>query len=267
MEDETRIATFIVLGCCVMFFLVLAIIVFVVRYQRRILQKELKIKQMENEHQLTVFAAAISAEENQKQTIAANLHDTINPNLSVALQYLRQFAAENKNTAIQEKLSGCENLIRTSLEGIREACYDLVPITLNKLGLAKAIGHLIYDIRNSTLPAASFHLSNSRNLPAALNSKIDLPVLRIAQELLNNVIKHSAASWLDASLYIDDKELTLEIKHDGRGLVQADLETVGDRGLGLRSIQSRVLLLQGTITYSKGPDNIYSSRVTVPIVG
>lgn len=83
MQTQENIALLIAFGCLIMFLLIIVIIMFVAIYQRKMSLKEARIQMMEQEKQIALFRAATEAEEQQKEKIAHNLHDEINPLLAL----------------------------------------------------------------------------------------------------------------------------------------------------------------------------------------
>ena len=73
------------------------------------------------------------------------------------------------------------------------------------------------------------------------------------QELLNNILKHSGASFINVTQEVSEDSFVLRIKHDGTGLTQDVYESLTKRsgGLGLKNIQSRLQVLDGKIAFQK----------------
>ena len=86
-------------------------------------------------------------------------------------------------------------------------------------------------------------------------------LFRIAQEALNNALKHAAARSVVVRLCGDAERITLEVTDDGRGLTLRPSEAKG--GLGLTSMKERVAQLQGTLTMDSTPGK--GTRVTVEV--
>jgi two-component system, NarL family, sensor kinase len=250
-----------------MFLLVLSIILFVVKYQRKVYQKEVALKELENEKQRAVFAAAFEAEERQKEAIAGNLHDTINPSLSLAVSTLETLYQPMSATQVTETTAHVTGLIDSSIQGIREACFDLVPQTLRHMGLFKALEHLVFNIRRAGKTSAIFSLHNPGHIAEDRLKPFQLNVFRITQELLNNILKHSGASRINVNLMLQDSALVLEISFNGRGISDEDVAALAPRGFGLRSVQSRALLLKGEVKYRKEVEGMNYSTLVVPLVG
>jgi signal transduction histidine kinase len=78
-----------------------------------------------------------------------------------------------------------------------------------------------------------------------------LQLYRIIQEVINNIIKHSEATHVSISARSDAQELIIDITHDGIGISSEMIAqlTQTEKGIGLKSIQSRVQLIHASIQY------------------
>lgn len=84
-------------------------------------------------------------------------------------------------------------------------------------------------------------------------------IYRVFQELLNNIVKHSAASKASISSRVEEGTLTIEIKDNGKGL-PTDLWEKSDN-LGLKNIKSRVNYLGGNITLDNSDGTFFHIQI------
>ncbi len=94
----------------------------------------------------------------------------------------------------------------------------------------------------------------------------ELLVFRVIQELVNNILKHSNASFIHITQNYQDGKFFIRIHHDGRGITQNDFDKLNKSamGLGLKNIQSRIRVLHGGITFEKDISQTYF-KVTLDI--
>ena len=99
-----------------------------------------------------------------------------------------------------------------------------------------------------------------------LKPENELIIFRIIQELVNNILKHSNASFIHLTQNTSGQRFFIRLHHDGRGLTQADFEKLGKSnvGLGLKNIQSRLKVLQGKIFFEKDMSQTYY-KVTIEL--
>jgi signal transduction histidine kinase len=95
----------------------------------------------------------------------------------------------------------------------------------------------------------------------SLTPTLEEALFRIAQEALNNALKHAAARSVVVRLRGEDECVTLEVADDGRGSALLTTDVKG--GLGLTSIKERVAQLQGTLTLDSAPGA--GTRVSVEV--
>jgi signal transduction histidine kinase len=138
-----------------------------------------------------------------------------------------------------------------------------MPPTLKNFGLESAVNDLFQKISGSGTINAScrFHDYRSR-----LRPEQELLIFRVIQELVNNILKHSNASFIHITQNYNDSKFFIRIHHDGRGITQTDFDKLNKSaaGLGLKNIQSRMRVLQGNINFEKDMSQTYF-KVTLEI--
>jgi len=252
MQSQENIAVLIAVGCLAMLVLVIAIIMFVAIYQRKILLKEAKIKLIESEKQIDLFKASVQAEEQQKEKIARNLHDEINPLLSVLkLNLSRHRIQAQKNTFDPDSLKADSEIIDKAIEGIRTTCMDLIPSFLFEFGFLKSIEDYIYTHKQHENYSVEIENTTQPEDINVFDKQAQLAIYRVCLELLNNIFKHSACKHFKMSVQKNDEALVLEFSHDGKGFTNEDIEvyTEKSKGLGLKSLKARALILNAKIDY------------------
>src|SRR5207253_3704293 len=134
---------------------------------------------------IEIFMATINTEERQKEDIARNLHDTINPNLSTVQRLLKTHRENLESITVDAgKVTICEEMVAQCVIGIREACFDLVPHALSHMGLVKAIEQLAFNIAKSKAAECEFDTAIEENVPEEATLKSQLNIYRVTQELL-----------------------------------------------------------------------------------
>jgi len=200
------------------------------RQQRgELIQANLKLA----EHAITLEELAISRERNR---LARELHDTLAHTLSglaVNLEAIR-ILIPNASDEVQEKLQLSLTSTRNGLVETRRAMKDLRSKQLEDLGLRLAIQKVAREAEQR----AGFNLD--MNLPdqlPELTPLIEQTFYRIAQEALENVVRHAQAKSVHLELKRSNNELTLKISDDGKGLDQDQGSGTGQ--MGIRGMQER----------------------------
>jgi signal transduction histidine kinase len=190
--------------------------------------------------------------------IATELHDDIGASLASVQLYL-QIAEKEEG---KEKLIQSQQLINDTVNKVRSLSHRLQPAILLKSGLNEAL-QSFFDTFNTT---GAIHIDyNTESLPE-IDANIQLTLYRIVQELVNNTLKHAAAS--NAEVYIEtaDNSLSLRFSHNGQGITE---ETFNEyiykkNATGLKNIINRLKVLNGTISFDK-EKNWYHTIITIPL--
>jgi two-component system, NarL family, sensor kinase len=256
-------STVLLLGTIGMVVLTGTLVTFIVLHQRRIFRFQNKITLMEQEQQKILLIASIKLQEEERQRLAADLHDDAGPLLATARLYL------NENLVNQDKATQLQSIFQTrqiiddTIQLVRNISHNLMPPTLKNFGLESAINDLFQKISGSGVINASsrFHEYKER-----LNVEKELIMFRIVQELINNILKHSNASFIHLTQNIQADKFYLRIHHDGRGIEQADFEKLNKSnvGLGLKNITGRLRLVNGNINFEKDISQTYY-KVTIEL--
>src|SRR6476619_648021 len=260
-NDSTGISGVLFLGTLGMFVMDIGIVVFVIFHQRKVIRYQLQMKKLEDEKQQMLLQASIRFQEEERQRIAADLHDDAGPLLATARLYLNEnLVNQDKPTQLQS-IYNAKQIIDDTIQLIRNISHSLMPPTLKNFGLESAVNDLFQKISGSgTINASSrFHEYKDR-----LKPEKELIVFRVVQELINNILKHSNSSFIHLTQNNHNGSFLLRVHHDGRGIVQTDFEKLNKSnvGLGLKNISSRLKVAHGNILFEKDASQTYC-KITV----
>ena len=186
-------------------------------------------------------AALEYVQEEERKRIAQELHDDLGQQLTVlkmdASLIRSKLAPEQRDVLrIAERLEG---VLTRTVQSVRRISADLRPAMLDDLGLVPALEELVQ------------HISQHSGLECRLDAREDLrvadrlatPLFRVAQESLNNAVKHAQASRITVSLLEEDSRLVMHIEDDGKGITQDDRHK--RKSYGLIGMRERVYALGG----------------------
>src|SRR5215510_11801386 len=260
---KSGVSLVLFLGTLGMVVLTVSLIIFIILHQRRVLRFQNKINQMEQEQQKILLNASIKLQEEERQRLAADLHDDAGPLLATARLYLNENLVNQDKATQLQSIFQARQIIDDTIQLIRNISHSLMPPTLKNFGLESAINDLFQKISGSgTMNASSrFHDYRER-----LQAENELIIFRIVQELVNNILKHSNASFIHLTQNVHGDKFYLRIHHDGRGIVQADFDKLNKStvGLGLKNISSRLRVVQGNIVFEKDISQTYY-KVTIEL--
>ncbi len=250
-------------GTIGMLALTIGLIVFIIFHQRKVIRYQLKLQKMEHEQQKMLLNASIRFQEEERQRIAADLHDDAGPLLATARLYLNENLVNLDKVTQLQSIYNAKQIIDDTIQLIRNISHSLMPPTLKNFGLESAVNDLFQKISGSGSMNANCRFHDYRN---RLQTDKELIMFRVIQELINNILKHSNASFIHLTQNLAGDSLFIRMHHDGRGLTQADFERLNKSagGLGLKNIQSRLKLLHGKIMFEKDISQTYY-KVTIEI--
>jgi signal transduction histidine kinase len=198
----------------------------------------------------------------ERQRLGRDLHDSV----TQSLFSLTLFAAAAQDSArasdlnqVQFYLGRMSETAFQALKSMRLLIYELHPPALREVGLVEALERRLEAVERRAGVEAHLLAETSLDLP----TQVEAGLYRIAQEALNNVIKHSAATQVTVRLSAGDESLQLEVTDNGKGFDPAAVE---DRtGVGLTSIQERVKSLGASLQIVSAPGQGTSIQVVVPV--
>ena len=261
--SQSSISLVLFLGTLGMLVLTIGLILFIIFHQRKVIRYQLKLQHLEHEQQKILLNASIRLQEEERQRLAADLHDDAGPLLATARLYLNENLVNQDKATQLQSIFQARQILDDTIQLIRNISHNLMPPTLKNFGLESATNDLFQKISGSGAINASsrFHEYRER-----LKPEVELIVFRVIQELINNILKHSNSSFIHLTQNVHNGMFILRIHHDGRGIVQADFDKLNKSnvGLGLKNISSRLKVAQGKIYFEKDPSQTYY-KVTMEI--
>jgi two-component system, NarL family, sensor kinase len=262
-QPTSSITSPLFLGTLGMLVLVIGLVIFIIFHQRKVLRYQLQLQRLEQIQQKLLLKASIRLQEEERQRIAADLHDDAGPLLATARLYLSENLVNQDKATQLQSIYQTRQILDDTIQLVRNISHSLMPPTLKNFGLESAITDLFQKISGSGSINAS---SRFHDYKERLKADKELIVYRIVQELISNTLKHSNSSFIHLTQNMHGNDFVLRLHHDGRGLVQADFEklTKSNIGLGLKNITSRLKVAQGKIFFEKDPSQTYY-KVTIEI--
>lgn len=206
----------------------------------------------------TLEQLAITRERNR---LARELHDTLAHTLSAVNVQLKALEVLMKNDpdAAQVKLKQLQAITRESLQSARRALHDLRAQPIEELGLLLALHRLAEQAAQRAGAALRIRLPKEVN---GLRPQLEQNLYRIAEEALNNIVRHASARTITVELALRGRSLHLRISDDGVGFDAS--KPAADGHYGLRGIHERALLIDGTITVESAPGRGTTITLTAP---
>jgi len=196
----------------------------------------------------------------ERQRLARELHDSVVQALYTVTLYAeaaRLALAAGKQDVVAHDLHELRSLAREALTDMRVLIFELHPPALKEEGLVAALQARLAAVEARTGLRAELQVTGDDRLPLAVEEEL----YWIAQEALNNVVKHAQAQHVALRLEFAAGQTCLEVHDDGVGFDQAQTRQAG--GLGLRGIEQRVQRIRGRLAVTSSPGQGTCLRVTV----
>jgi two-component system, NarL family, sensor kinase len=209
--------------------------------EKQDLQQE-RIDNLQQKIKIERLTASITGEERERTRIGRELHDGIGGLLSVARM---NFELVKKSTDFEKNIDfndGVQLLEEATIE-LRKAAYNLMPEVLLTQGLTSAVQAFCEKMMSKSSTIINFQAIGLRT---EISDSFDLPIYRIIQELVHNIIKHAKAKNALVQLNFEkDGTLNITVEDDGKGLEKNAFEK--PQSMGLKNVKERVADLNGKL--------------------
>ena len=210
--------------------------------------------------QLKFYAAkVISAHEDERKTVACELHDEIGQSLT-SLKLMMSQAARSSAEESQVIIKEAQNVISDLMRQVRNMSLNLRPSMLDDLGLLPALQWHIERFKAQTQVNVDFEQSG---LNHGFSPDIGITVYRIIQESLNNVARHAKVTEAKVDVWADGKNIHLVVKDNGAGFNPARLHL--GKSSGLSGMRERALLLGGSFKIESALNSGTCLTVEIPL--
>lgn len=238
----------------VLLFLIGALMVRNLRHRRRLAEQEVEIQQqqiiqLKQEQQLSVADAVLRSQEDERSRLARDLHDGLGGMLSGVKQSLNgmkgnQILTETAAAALNQVIGDLDR----SIGELRHIARNMMPEALVRFGLRDALHDYCDHLRLTSGLTVHFQ---AFGLEQRLPQQTEVILFRIAQELLNNIVKHAGAKTVLVQLMENDGRVGLTVEDDGKGFDPEKVKSAP--GVGWLNIRSRVEYLGGTLDVRTSP--------------
>ena len=210
--------------------------------------KERYIRELEKERQLVATKSVLKGEESERSRMARDLHDGLGGLLSGVKINLSSMKGNSIITS--ENAQAFDHAIRlldNSISELRRVAHNLMPETLNHYGLKTALNDFMSELGNNPEVMLTFSFFGA---DIRFESQLELTIYRIAQELVNNALKHAGATKIDLQLIADVDRVCIQVVDNGKGF---DTKCNPCEGKGLFVIRDRVTAYNGTFELESTP--------------
>jgi PAS domain S-box-containing protein len=221
------------------------------------------LRQREQElERLSVARSA--AQEEERRRIAREIHDGLGQMLT-AVKFNAEILEDTPGLAEtdRKKLVEIKELLDNVMTEAREISYNLMPSILEDFGISPALQFFCETFSSRLKIAVKYH---AHGINGRFDRGLEVNLYRIAQEAMNNIVKHAEATRIDVQLMKDEKGIRMTIEDDGKGFSPGVLprKTSGGGGMGILSMRERASTFGGTLTIESAPGKGTTILVMIP---
>jgi PAS domain S-box-containing protein len=226
------------------------------------LRSEIEQRQIVEQQRAQLFNRLILAQEDERRRIARELHDQLGQQMTalrLTLETLKNLSSES--SPVRRQVEALQELARQLDRDIAFRVWELRPAMLEELGLTAALTE--YAGNWSTRFGIRAELHMTRPLDGRLPPQIETTIYRLAQEALNNVVKHARANRVDIILEHTHEHVSLIVEDDGVGFDPSAAETTVE-GFGIIGMRERAALAGADFQIESAPGDGTTVILRVP---
>jgi signal transduction histidine kinase len=198
----------------------------------------------------------------ERQRLARELHDSVTQSLYTVALYAdaaRLALSTGKSEVALENLQELRNMAREAMLDMRLLIFELHPPILEQEGLVAALRTRLESVEARSGIKTEFQVDGERRIPVSVEAEL----FRIAQEALNNAVKHSQAEAIRVHLIYAEDHFTMRVWDNGVGFDPERVMHIG--GLGLRGMAERAQRINGKLDVVSAPGDGTTLVVDVDI--
>jgi ligand-binding sensor domain-containing protein/signal transduction histidine kinase len=221
----------------------------------------------EKELQQEISSRLIEKQEDERKRIALEIHDSLGPNLvfiknRANLTMKKNFDAQTARLW-RESFHQISSAASGVLNTVREISHNLRPPELDQLGLTETLRSIMLTVRESTTIEINGEVESIDGL---IPHELEINLVRILQEALSNVLKHSEATKCQIIFKTQDSHIVLSVSDNGKGIDRSNAQDVKMKsGLGLTGMTERVRILGGTFEINSEIGKGTHIEITIPV--
>jgi len=245
-----------------MIILIGAVIIAILKYQNRNRKHLLEVRDLKNIYQQEILKAQLEMQEQTFRTISQEIHDNIGQILSLIRLNISTIKAE-ENSPSERKIITSKELLDKAIEDLRDLSKRLNTEYVSQQSLADSLRFQLNLIQRTELYETTLEVHGPER---PLEPEKKLIVFRIAQEALNNIIKHAGAKNISVLLMYLPGKIILSIKDDGRGF---DVNAVYQpdepvKGIGANNMYYRANLIGAEFSLQSKPGEGCLAQLILP---
>jgi signal transduction histidine kinase len=257
MQDKEIVISIVIICTLLIIILVGFIAVILLLYQKKQNLFNTKLVGIKANYDKELLKTQLEIQEYTFQYISREIHDNIGQFISLAKLQLNTLDMK-ENIQATQRIGDTVDLLTRALDELRDLSRSLSSEIIRNGGLTKAIEQLVIQLQKLTTPQVTYELKGDYQF---LDEQREIFILRILQEAINNVIRHSGAVRLHISLIYENNSLTMVIRDNGKGFNTSAIETRKNTS-GLNNMMKRAKMIDARFQV----DSILNSGTEITLV-
>ena len=229
-------------------------------YKNRIKSGQLELHEAQREQQIISMRSMLEGQEKERTRIARDLHDGLGNLLSSLKVNIGSLQINFDDTNSKKIYGTASKMIDEACTEVRKIAHEMMPQSLKKLGLRKAIEDLVLKMDAVHDFNAEFQVHGNEKI---FDDNTNVMLFRIVQEALNNIVKYAQAKEVSVQITYSDDWFDLTIEDDGVGFDVKNQDA--EKGMGLKSIAFRTEFIGGTFDLNSRPGTGTLVTINIPM--
>ena len=225
-----------------------AIISYILQYKRKKREHLFALQNQQDRHQKEMMAMELEMQQKTMQEIGREIHDNVGQKLTLASLYIQNLIYENSKKETNGSIENINNIINDSLADLRQLSKTL---TDDSIATKPLIALLQFECEKINRLKKCWFTYDNRIQTNEVDYSTKSMLLRIAQEFMQNSLKHANCKSIRLNLAQNQDFIIMELSDDGQGF---DVKNIISSGSGLKNMKKRTELIGGQFDMNSSPE-------------
>ena len=259
MQDKEIVISIVIICTLLIIILIGFIAVILLLYQKKQNLFNVKLEGIKANYDKELLKTQLEIQEYTFQYISREIHDNIGQFISLAKLHLNTLEIK-ENAAATQRVDDAVELLTRALDELRDLSRSLSSEIIRNGGLTKAIEQLVAQLQKLAIGEVVYEISGDYQF---LDEQKEIFILRILQEAINNVIRHSRATHIKILLTYENNSLILTIRDDGVGFNTTIIHDQKNTS-GLSNMMKRANMIDAVFHIESAVKNGTEITIVVP---
>jgi signal transduction histidine kinase len=236
-EIPSEILTVIIAVIVILIFIALFVLIMLIYFNNKKLQNIQEREKLKQDFEQALLQTQLEVQEQTMRQISQEIHDNIGQVLSLVNLNLKTLSPDDRI-----KLNNTSELVNKAISDLRNLSRSLNPENIARQGIIQVLKYELDQLQKTGKFVTSLQIEDD----IILKPNKQIILYRMIQEVLNNIIKHSEATAVNASIC----KYRLVIQDNGKGFSDHS----NSRGLGLNNLQQRAKVIGASVHIDSGAD-------------